>query len=68
MLDMMLFEFLKVYGDVVDQGKTPLERLREEHKDFSAEAAFLFIVLGNIVLFGAPLAALWFLARVLNFV
>lgn len=65
---MMLFEFLRVYGDIVDHGKTPLERLREEHKDFSAEAAFLYIVLGNIVLFGAPLAALWFVARVFNLI
>lgn len=65
---MLLFEMFKVYGDVIDQGKSPLQRLREEHKDFSAEAAFLFVILGNVVLFGIPLGGLWFVARALNFI
>lgn len=65
---MMLFEFLKIYGDVLDQGKTPLERFREEHKDFSAEAAFIYIILGNLVLFGTPLVTVWFIARAFNLV
>lgn len=65
---MMLFEFFRVYGDVVDHGKSPLQRLKDRDNDFSAEAALVYILMANIVLFGVPLLTLWFVARMLNFI
>lgn len=68
MFFMLIFEFLRQYGDIVDQGTSPAERLRSEKKDFSAEIALMFILVANFVIFGMPVLGLWFIARNLNFI
>lgn len=65
---MMIFNFLQQYGDIVDQGTSPTERLRSKNKDLSAEAAFMFILVANFMIFGIPVLALWFVARTLDFI
>lgn len=65
---MMIFDFLRQYGDIVDQGTSPAERLRSSNKDLSAEIALLFLIVANFVIFGMPVLGIWFVARNLNFI